>query len=58
MAADYTAADRAHDQRLNDLEIAVALLLRERPALLNLSPAELDAVRVVGDRALNLKHTS
>lgn len=56
MAADYTAAQRAHDQRLNELEIVVAVLLRQAAYLPVSGDAEVAAVRAVGDRSLALKN--
>lgn len=55
-SADYTDAQRAHDQRLNELEIVVAVLLRQAAYLPVSGDAEMAAVRAVGDRALSLKN--
>lgn len=54
-SADYTDAQRAHDQRLNDLTLCVAVLLRQAAYLPVSGDAETAAVRAIGDRALSLK---
>lgn len=55
MSADYTDAQCAHDQRLNELTICVAVLLRQATYLPVNGDAEVAAVRAVGDRALALR---
>jgi hypothetical protein len=43
------------ERRVNELELVVAVLLRRAGVLGTLTPVELDAVRVIGDRALKQK---